>query len=87
MHCACFELWAQYICKKPEKYRMFEIRYTTSTARIYEDEEGPSLNQVCLNSDIKESNALLDDKDAVIKDLEEKLKQKSEVKLGFMGNT
>jgi hypothetical protein len=48
----------------------------TSTARIDEDEEGPSLNQVCLDSDIKESNALLDDKDAVIKDLEEKLKQK-----------
>ena len=50
----------------------------TSTARIDEDEEGPSLNQVCLDSDIKESNALLDDKDAVIKDLEEKLKQKSD---------
>jgi hypothetical protein len=31
-----------------------------------------------LDSDIKESNALLDDKDAVIKDLEEKLKQKSD---------
>jgi hypothetical protein len=50
----------------------------TSTARIDEDEEGPSLDQVCLDSDIKESNALLDDKDAVIKDLEEKLKQKSD---------
>jgi hypothetical protein len=50
----------------------------TSTARIDEDEEGPSLNQVCLDSDIKESNSLLDDKDAVIKDLEEKLKQKSD---------
>ena len=46
----------------------------TSTARIDEDEEGPSLDQVCLDCDIKESNALLDDKDAVIKDLEEKLK-------------
>ena len=45
-----------------------------STARIDEVEEGPSLDQVCLDSDIKESNALLDDKDAVIKDLEEKLK-------------
>ena len=50
----------------------------TSTARIGEDEEGPILDQVCLASDIKESNALLDDKDAVIKDLEEKLKQKSD---------
>ena len=31
-----------------------------------------------MNSDIKENNVLLDDKDAVIKDLEEKLKQKSD---------
>ena len=45
---------------------------------IDEDEEGPILDQVCLDSDIKESNALLDDKDAAIKDLEEKLKQKSD---------
>jgi hypothetical protein len=50
----------------------------TSTARIDEDEEGSSLDQVCLDSHIKESNALLDDKDAVIKDLEETLKQKSD---------
>jgi hypothetical protein len=50
----------------------------TSTARIDEDEEGSSLDQVCLDSDIKESNALLDNKDAVIKDLEETLKQKSD---------
>ena len=31
-----------------------------------------------MNSDIKENNVLLDDKDAVIKDLEEKLKQNSD---------
>jgi hypothetical protein len=31
-----------------------------------------------VDSDIKENNVLLDDKDAVIKDLEEKLKQKSD---------
>jgi hypothetical protein len=50
----------------------------TSTARIDEDEEGPILDQVCLDNDIKESNALLDDKDAVIKNLEEKVKKSDE---------
>ena len=45
----------------------------TSTAMIDEDEEGPILDQVCLDNDIKESNALLDDKDAVIKNLEKKV--------------
>ena len=48
----------------------------TSTARIGEDEKGPILDQVCLDSDIKENNALLYDKDAVIKDLEEKQTKK-----------
>jgi len=36
------------------------------------------LDQVCLDSDIKESNAFLDNKDAVIKNFKEKLKQKSD---------
>jgi hypothetical protein len=47
----------------------------TSTARIDEDEEGPILDQVCLDNDIKESNALLDDKDAVIKNYLKRLEQ------------